>query len=79
MSAWSWLLRFGTRPVEVDDELSQPGPVLDEHGNPVLGADGRPLEKVRVVTRRDWAGDACEWVWCDPRTAGEWREGRDSP
>ncbi len=55
-----------------DRELGTPGPVLGRDGQPVLGRDGEPLEKVLVVTRRDWMGDPTETVWVDPRIAWQY-------
>ncbi|MDE0545480.1 hypothetical protein [Microbacterium sp. C7(2022)] len=77
---WLWALRREDAD-DQDRELGKRGPVLDRDGEPVLGPDGNPLQKVLVVTRRDWSGDAVEAVWVDPRLAwqydeAQWTEGR---
>lgn len=54
-------------------------PLLDGNGEPVrvaVGPDGKPLEKVLVVTRRDGYGDVTEAVWMDPRIAWQYDESR---
>lgn len=77
---WLWALRR-EQPDDGNRELGERGPVLDRDGEPVLGPDGRPLQKLLVVTRRDEFGDAVEAVWVDPRLAwqydeAQWMEGR---
>ncbi len=80
-SAWTWLLRLATDSVDVDDEQGAPGPVVDAEGVPVLGRDGEPLIKVRVLTSLDYQGEPDEWLWVDPRVASQWdvRRWHDHP
>ena len=74
------LLRRAARPADdADEEVGAPGPVLNEDGAPVIGADGRPLLKVLVTTRRDHLGFPEEQVWVDPRCSWQYTEGRDRP
>lgn len=83
MSAWSWLLRLGQRDADRGDESErgEPGPVLDVRGRPAVGPDGKPLQKVKVVTRRDHLGFVEEETWVDPRDAWQYRDTawRDRP
>ena len=77
---WLWALSRENAD-DQDRELGKRGPVLDRDGEPVLGPDGKPLQKVLGVTRRDEFGDAVEAVWGDPRRAwqydeAQWTEGR---
>lgn len=68
---WPWWVKPGE---DSDIEHGGPGPVLDEHGEPILAADGKALERVRVVLRRDGMGDPTEEAWVDPRLACQWAD-----